>query len=67
MNRDELIGKAIVIEAEYYKSLKETMKVFGYNSEYAKRDAARWATAQEVIAELLDLTDEEYMKYFFGN
>lgn len=59
MNRNELIKKAYAIANEKYEWVKECR-----NSDLKQKSIEEWATALDTMAELLNMSDSEYMGFF---
>lgn len=62
MTRTELINKAKEIGNKYYQDVKDSRD---FGSGYEKIDIVRWSIAVEAMAELLNMSDEEYFETFF--
>jgi hypothetical protein len=64
MNRTELINRAKEVGNRYYQNVKDCRE-YGWKDE--KKHVMEWATAIEAMAELLNMSEDEYFETFFDD
>lgn len=62
MTRAELINRAKEIANKYYQNVRDCRE-YGWKGE--KEQIKEWATAIEAMAELLNMSEDEYFETFF--
>lgn len=68
MNREQLIKKAKEIENKYYREVlncQESSFFIGIDEHDLK--TIEWTVAMDVMAELLGMTEDEYIKIFMAS